>query len=70
MPRFQGGLGIWDMKSTNLALLTKLGWAFLNNAPKVWVQQLHQKYIPYENFFFFNPHWFFSFLVVAGHSVV
>jgi hypothetical protein len=38
------------MKSTNLALLTKLGWTFLNEAPKVWVQQLHKKYISYGNF--------------------
>jgi hypothetical protein len=49
MPRSHGGLGIRDMKSTNLAILTKLGWTFLNEAPKVWVQQLHQKYIPYGN---------------------
>jgi hypothetical protein len=35
MHRSQGGLGIQDMKSTNLALLTKLGWTFLNEAPKV-----------------------------------
>jgi hypothetical protein len=50
MPRAQGGLGIRDMKSTNLALLTKLGWTFLNEAPKVWVKQLYQKYISYRNF--------------------
>jgi hypothetical protein len=50
MPRAQGGLGIRDMKSTNLALLTKLGWTFHNEAPKVLVQQLHQKYIFYGNF--------------------
>jgi hypothetical protein len=35
----------------NLALLTKLGWTFLNETTKVWVQQLHQKYIPYGNLF-------------------
>jgi len=35
MPRSHGGLGIRDMKSTKLALLTKLGWTFLNKAPKV-----------------------------------
>lgn len=42
------------MKSTNLAFLTKLGWTFLNEAPKVWVQQLHQTFLneaPYGNLF-------------------
>jgi hypothetical protein len=34
MPRAQGGLGIKDMKSANLALLTKLGWTFINQADK------------------------------------
>jgi hypothetical protein len=51
MPRSQGGFGIRDMKSTNLALITKLGWTFITHATKVWVQHLHKKYIPYRNFF-------------------
>jgi hypothetical protein len=32
LPRDKGGLGIRNMKSTNLALLTKLGWTFINQA--------------------------------------
>jgi hypothetical protein len=51
LPRNKGGLGIRTMKSTNLALLTKLGWTFINQGHKVWVQQLTKKYIPYGNFF-------------------
>jgi hypothetical protein len=46
MPQSQGGLGIRDMKSTNLAPMTKLGWTFINHAHKAWVQHLHKKYIP------------------------
>jgi hypothetical protein len=30
IPRDQVGIGIRNMKSTNLALLTKLGWMFIN----------------------------------------
>jgi hypothetical protein len=51
LPQDKGGLGIRTMKSTNLALLTKLGWTFINQGHKVWVHQLSKKYIPYGNFF-------------------
>jgi hypothetical protein len=50
MPRNQGGLGIRDMKSINLALIAKLGWKILNNSKNIWVQLLQKKYIKYENF--------------------
>jgi hypothetical protein len=50
MPRNQGGLGIQDMKSTNLALITKLGWKIPNNSENTWVQLLQKQYIKYENF--------------------
>ncbi|XP_062176085.1 uncharacterized protein LOC133881146 [Alnus glutinosa] len=50
LPRSQGGLGIRDMKSTNLALISKLGWKILNNSDNIWVQFLQKKYIRYGNF--------------------
>jgi hypothetical protein len=50
MPHNPGGLGIRDMKSTNLALIAKLGWNILNNSDNIWVQLLQKKYIRYENF--------------------
>jgi hypothetical protein len=50
MPRNQGGLGIQDMKSTNLAHIAKLGWKILNNSDNNWVQLLQKKCIRYGNF--------------------
>jgi hypothetical protein len=50
LPRSQRGLGIRDMKSTNLALIAKLGWKILNNSDNIWVQFLQKKYIRYGNF--------------------
>jgi len=51
LPRPQGGLGLRKMSTTNLALITKLGWKFLNSN-SLWVQHLHKKYIQYDSFFF------------------
>jgi hypothetical protein len=50
LPRPQGGFGLRKMSTTNLALITKLGWKFLNSN-SLWVQYLHKKYIPYGPFF-------------------
>jgi len=54
LPRSQGGLGLRKMLSTNLALITKLGWKFLNSN-SLWVQHLHKKYIKYGSFFSTPP---------------
>jgi hypothetical protein len=50
MLRSQVGLDIRDMKSTNLALIAKLGWKILNNSDSTWVQHVQKKYISYGNF--------------------
>jgi hypothetical protein len=50
MPRSQGGLVIRDMKSTNLALIAKLGWKIFNNSDSIWVKYVQKKYISYGNF--------------------
>jgi len=44
LPRNQGDLGLRKMSTTNLALITKLGWKFLHSN-SLWVQHLHKKYI-------------------------
>jgi hypothetical protein len=50
LPRNQGGLGLRNMTTTNLALITKLGWKFLHTN-SLWVHHLHKKYIQYGSFF-------------------
>jgi hypothetical protein len=51
MPRSQGGLGIHDMKSTNLALIARLEWKIVNNSDSTWVKYVKNKYIIYGDFF-------------------
>jgi hypothetical protein len=41
LPRNQGGLGLRKMSTTNLALITKLGWKFLHTN-SLWVHHLHK----------------------------
>jgi hypothetical protein len=43
------------MITTNLALITKLGWKFLHSN-SLWVQHLQKKYIQYGSFFSAPPH--------------
>jgi len=50
LPRKQGGLGLRKMSTTNLALITKLGWKFLHSN-SLWVEHLQKKYIHYGSFF-------------------
>jgi len=40
-----GGLGIYEARLTNLALLGKLVWNMLHNKDKLWVKVLSQKYM-------------------------
>jgi hypothetical protein len=54
LPRNQGGLGLRKMTTTNLALITKLGWKFLHSN-SLWVEHLHKKYIQYSSFFSAPP---------------
>jgi hypothetical protein len=42
------------MHTTNLALITKLGWKFLHSN-SLWAQHLHHKYIQYGSFFSAPP---------------
>lgn len=45
-----GGHGFRRMHDFNLALIAKLGWKLLSNFNSLWVKQLQNKYIKYENF--------------------
>ena len=41
-----GGLGIFDMKARNAALLVKLCWRIISNPEMSWAQMLICKYLP------------------------
>jgi hypothetical protein len=50
LPRNQGGLGLRKMVTTNLALITTLGWNLLHSN-SLWAHHLHKKYIHHDSFF-------------------
>jgi hypothetical protein len=56
LPWNQGalGLGLQKMSTTNLSLITKLGWKFLHSN-SLWAQHLHKKYIQYGSLFSTPP---------------
>jgi hypothetical protein len=45
IPKMLGGLGLRKMREVNLALVSELGWKLLTKSDRVWVSQLHYKYL-------------------------
>ncbi|XP_057248280.1 uncharacterized protein LOC130590240 [Beta vulgaris subsp. vulgaris] len=48
-PMMAGGLGIRDLKRWNICFMAKLGWKFLTQPNKLWVQVLKAKYCKNSN---------------------
>ena len=44
-PMKYGGLAVWDMRLTNVAMLGKLVWSLIQDQSKLWVQLLWSKYL-------------------------
>lgn len=44
-PKSQGGLGLHDARTANIALLAKVGGQLVNGNDKVWAKVLNAKYV-------------------------
>lgn len=51
----QGGLGLRDLRSFNLALLAKQGWRILTNPDSLMARILEARYFPHGNFLQAKP---------------
>lgn len=51
MSKLQGGLGLRDLESFNLALLSKLAWRLMHSPQVLWVRVLKGIYFPNSSFF-------------------
>lgn len=57
-----GSLSFQKLEDVNLSLISKLGWKFLNNDNKSWVQMFHFKYEQCKYFLDYEIRLFDSFI--------